>query len=243
MKKKTSVNSRKKPEKEKPRKKEPGAVKANEVGATSNAQIKLLHPILMGKKRNHISLNRAVKNVVPRRKFRSVYKGSLGKGSKARKPFSRFSMIPTVKTKKSAFSQPKSEMRANARSQLGQVMRNRNLAQRKRRENTQKLNIKVLRPKKENEIPELASESKGGEPGPKKVSNSQVPRIFSKKRAQTKKFKSCDFVSNLEICRTIKKLKMDNSRFIRKYQQKKLKLPLLIFHKRYLALHQMLGDI
>ena len=57
------------------------------------------------------------------------------------------------------------------------------------------------------------------------------------------RFKSCDFISNLEMSKRLKQLSIGNRTFIRRNRQKKENLPLLIFHKRYLALHEILGNI
>ena len=58
-----------------------------------------------------------------------------------------------------------------------------------------------------------------------------------------RQFKSCDFVSNLQIGEKMKRLKASNNKFLKQTMMAKQKVPLLVYHKRYLALHEILNNM
>ena len=58
-----------------------------------------------------------------------------------------------------------------------------------------------------------------------------------------RQFKSCDFVSNLQIGEKMKRLKASNNTFLKHTMMERQKVPLLVYHKRYLALHEILNNM
>lgn len=58
-----------------------------------------------------------------------------------------------------------------------------------------------------------------------------------------RQFKSCDFVSNLQMGEKMKRLNASNRKFLKQRMKDRKDVPLLVYHKRYLALHEILSDI
>ena len=63
------------------------------------------------------------------------------------------------------------------------------------------------------------------------------------KNREIYKHKSCDYISDLQMNRKRINLRNTNKGFIQQIQSRKSQIPMLIFHKRYLALHEILGNI
>jgi hypothetical protein len=145
--------------------------------------------------------------------------------------------------RKGRFKSPNLFQKSTSTDVKSPDLMNKNLLFRKKKKNLNKINIQII---KSTKTDLSKKKSKGTIPKENispKLNNSTASKIFKKRRIPKKKFRSCDFVSNLEICKTIKQLDRDNRQFIKNYRSKKIQLPLLIFHKRYLALHEMLGNI
>ena len=160
-------------------------------------------------------------------------------------PYVRFSEISKELNPARKFSNLNKTQKMNFKSLKASKLINNNLISRKnKKQNNKKLLLANLtKYKKKKEVKFLIRSKKNKENVVHNPKESIPSKIFNKRKFHKKKFKSCDFVSNSDISGMIKNLGRSNQNFLENYQRQKAELPLLVFHKRYLALHQILGNI